>query len=121
MHSVMRVYLGLRDKSLWELCGILEVINDEVLFYIWKGLLVSLKAMECYESSHHIDKTIFSTEDLELVGAVNHPSDWLVFRAQTRASLVVKIVSKEMISQLYVAVGALDWLKDLIKAKKPLP
>lgn len=31
----MRVYFGLRDKSLWEFCGILEVINDEVLFYIW--------------------------------------------------------------------------------------
>lgn len=37
------------------------------------------------------------------------------------ASLIVKIVSKEMISQLYVAVGELDRLKDLIVAKKPLP
>lgn len=37
------------------------------------------------------------------------------------ASLIMKIVSKEMISQLYVAVGELDWLKDLIVAKKPLP
>lgn len=45
----------------------------------------------------------------------------MVMFSNRRASLVVKIVSKEMISQLYVAVGALDWLKDLIKAKKPLP
>lgn len=115
-----------------------NIINSDELHL--QSILWSIDCMQ----KHRLNKVIFASEKVELVGALNRPKAWPNFSyhfsvlnqafgkfsdwrfvyehqvANRGASLIAQSASKESFAQSYVAIGCPLWLHELFDSERLL-